>query len=107
MCCRCPDLVTIPYEFDAYQQVSEAVYGILLQHSSVVQPLSCDEAYLDASDCTDPLAVAQQIRRQIAETGCTASIGIGPSLLVSRIATKKAKPDGLFRILPQVWGALL
>jgi DNA repair protein REV1 len=100
--CRCPDLVTIPYEFDAYQEVSEAVYDILLQHSRMVQPLSCDEAYLDVSVCEDPKAVARQIRQQIAAMGCTASVGIGPSLLVARIATKKAKPDGMFRILPQV-----
>lgn len=100
--CRCPDLVVIPYEFEAYQEVSEKVYSILLQHTDIVQPLSCDEAYLDVSGCADPHALAQQIRQEISLTGCTASIGIGPSLLVARIATKKAKPDGLFRIMQEV-----
>lgn len=31
-------------------------------------------------------------------TGCTASAGIGPNMLVARLATKKAKPNGAFRI---------
>ncbi len=31
-------------------------------------------------------------------TGCTASAGIGPNMLVARLATKKAKPNGTFRI---------
>ena len=97
--CRCPDVVVIPYEFPAYHAVSESVYSILMQHTALVQPLSCDEAYLDVTDCGDPEAIGAAIRAEIqTETGCCASVGIGPSLLIARIATKKAKPDGLFRI---------
>lgn len=31
-------------------------------------------------------------------TGCAASVGIGPNPLVARLATRRAKPDGLFRV---------
>ena len=100
---RCPDLVVIPYEFDAYQEVSERMYRILLQHATLVQPMSCDEAYVDVSDCSDPVALAATLRRQIRDaTRCNASVGIGPSILLAAMATKKAKPDGVFRVLPQV-----
>lgn len=34
-----------------------------------------------------------------AATQCTASAGIGPNLLIARLATKRAKPDGVCRIL--------
>ena len=106
--CRCPDLVVIPYEFDAYQEVSERVYSIFLRHTALVQPLSCDEAYLDVSTCGDAEAEAAQMRREIlAETGCTASIGIGPTLLAARMATKKGKPNGMFRVRPEVRQLLL
>jgi DNA repair protein REV1 len=37
------------------------------------------------------------LRAEIFEaTNCTASVGLGPSLLLSRLATRKAKPDGIF-----------
>lgn len=31
-----------------------------------------------------------------AATGCTASAGIGPNMLLARLATKRAKPNGQF-----------
>lgn len=102
--CRCPDLVVIPYEFDAYHEVSEAIYRILLQHAPVVQPMSCDEAYLDITGvCDDPVRLAEELRTKILEaTKCNASVGIGPSILLANMATRKAKPNGVFRIQVEV-----
>lgn len=102
--CRCPDLVVIPYEFDAYHEVSETIYRILLQHAAVVQPMSCDEAYLDVTGtCDDPVSLAELLRTKIREaTKCNASVGIGPSILLANMATRKAKPDGVFRIKSEV-----
>lgn len=75
------------------------MYKILLNATACVQPVSCDEAYLDVTGLGDPEEVAASIRQQIFEaTGCTASAGIGPSMLVARLATKKGKPNGQFRI---------
>ena len=38
---------------------------------------------------------------QISEaTKCTASVGIGPNMLLAKLATSSAKPDGVFRIHP-------
>ena len=33
-------------------------------------------------------------------TQCTASAGIGPNMLLAKLATTRAKPDGIFRIRP-------
>ncbi|KXZ53208.1 hypothetical protein GPECTOR_7g1101 [Gonium pectorale] len=97
---RCPDLVVMPYEFDKYQTVSEQVYRILMSYTSIVQPISCDEAFLDVTGLdSDPEALAARLRSEIARTtGCTASAGIGPNMLVARLATKRAKPNGQFRV---------
>lgn len=95
----CPHLLVLPYEFDKYQKASEAVYRILLRHSAVVQPVSCDEAFVDVSGLGNPLELAAAIRAQVfTETGCTASAGLGPNMLVARLATRRAKPDGVCRI---------
>lgn len=93
----------MPYEFEAYHEVSEAVYRILLQQAALVQPMSCDEAYVDVSCCCDPEALADTLRHQIRDaTRCNASVGIGPSILLAAMATKKAKPNGVFRVRPEV-----
>ncbi len=45
----------------------------------------------------DPQEIAAKMRGDIeAATGCTASAGIGPNLLLARLATKRAKPNGQF-----------
>ena len=71
------------------------VYKILLQVTAAVQPVSCDEAYLDVTGLGDPQSIAASIRAKIfEETGCTASAGISHNMLLARLATKAGKPDG-------------
>lgn len=62
------------------------VYRILMRTSAAVQPLSCDEAYLDVTGLGDPEAIAARLRSEIrAATGCPASAGIGPNPLLARL----------------------
>jgi DNA repair protein REV1 len=77
------------------------VYKILMEQTCSVQPLSCDEAFMDVTGLGDPEVIAGKLRAQIeADTGCTASAGIGPNMLLARLATKRAKPNGQFHINP-------
>lgn len=73
----------------------------------MVQAVSCDEAYLEVtvSESEDPELLASSIREEIFETtGCTASAGIAGNMLMARIATKTAKPNGQYHITPEmVW----
>jgi DNA repair protein REV1 len=96
----CPGIIVVPYEFDKYELVSEKVYRILLKYTQAVQPVSCDEAFLDITGLGDPETIAASIRNDIFKaTQCTASAGIGPNILLARIATRKAKPNGVFNLL--------
>jgi nucleotidyltransferase/DNA polymerase involved in DNA repair len=62
------------------------VYRILMRTTSAVQPLSCDEAYLDVTGLGDPGGIAARLRAEIFEaTGCAASTGIGPNPLIARL----------------------
>lgn len=77
------------------------VYKILLQVTAAVQPVSCDEAYLDVTGLGDPQKIAADIRAEIhRETGCTASAGISRNMLLARLATKAGKPDGQYWLHP-------
>lgn len=72
-----------------------------------VAAVSCDEAFLDVTGLGDAVELARKLRADIrGATGCAASCGVGPSMLLARLATKRAKPDGLVAISPgQVCGA--
>ncbi|RUP45435.1 hypothetical protein BC936DRAFT_148187 [Jimgerdemannia flammicorona] len=103
----CPDLVVIPYEFEKYKAISQIFYEVLFNHADELQAVSVDEALVDvSSQITDPDAgqeeeLAAAIRKEIKQrTGCDASIGIGRNILVARMATKKAKPNGHFYCKP-------
>lgn len=68
-----------------------------------MQAMSCDEAFLDVSDSEveDPTLLASVIRNEIFNTtGCTASVGISGNMLMARLATRAAKPDGQCYIPP-------
>src|SRR5574341_1245305 len=70
---KCPQAVFLPVDFDAYSAYSRKIMAILRDFTSLVEPLSLDEAFLDVSGRPeDPRALAEEIRRQIAEnTGLT------------------------------------
>ena len=72
-----------------------------MKQSSCVQPISCDEAFMDITGLGSPDRIVKELRTEIeGATGITASAGIGPNMLLARLATKRAKPDGQFNINP-------
>ncbi|DBA00259.1 TPA: hypothetical protein N0F65_007903 [Lagenidium giganteum] len=95
----CPELQVLPYKFEEIQQVSFQIYDIFFSHTPHVQAMSCDEAFLEFGAGTDGMAIAQQIRDSIfMQTKCTASVGISYNILLAKLATKQAKPNGMFKI---------
>jgi DNA polymerase-4 len=93
---RCPTLVVVPTRFDVYRRESAVVRAILHRFSSLVEPLSLDEAYIDVTSHPGaPAALAQVIRGLIfRKTKLTASAGIGPNKLIAKIASDLKKPNG-------------
>ncbi|KHJ94484.1 ImpB/MucB/SamB family protein [Oesophagostomum dentatum] len=99
---RCPQLICLPYAFDEYKVVSKAIYTIVARYTLEIKAVSCDEMYVDCTkllnemSISDVKAFAEHLRAEIKrETGCTASVGIGRSTLMARLATRYAKPDGV------------
>ncbi|RMX65532.1 hypothetical protein DD238_004915 [Peronospora effusa] len=95
----CPDLVVLPYQFDAIQRVSFQIYDIFFSHTPFVQAVSCDEAFLEFGKETDGMAMAKTIRQEIFEqTGCAASVGVSFNILLAKLSSQKAKPDGIYQV---------
>ncbi len=97
---RCPNLIILPTRFDVYRRESAIIREILHRFSSLVEPLSLDEAYLDVSDHPGaPAALAQVIRDLIfRKTKLTASAGIGPNKLIAKVASDMKKPNGQLEV---------
>ncbi|SEG95947.1 DNA polymerase-4 [Actinacidiphila yanglinensis] len=106
-----PNAAYLTPRFDIYRQVSDIVMGLLREASPLIEPLSVDEAFIDleAGDLAgDPRAAARGLRADIkAATGLTASVGLAGSKLLAKIASEKAKPDGLVVVEPGTEQALL
>ncbi|KAL3665642.1 hypothetical protein V7S43_009078 [Phytophthora oleae] len=95
----CPELVVLPYQFDAIERVSFQIYDIFFSHTPYVQAVSCDEAFLEFGSDTDAMQKARTIRQEIFEqTGCPASVGVSFNVLLAKLSSKKAKPDGIYQI---------
>src|SRR5882757_9060206 len=109
---KCPELVFVSPRFDVYRAVSLQIRGIFARYTSVIQPLSLDEAYLDVTaplvDRGSATAIAEEIRARVrAETGLTASAGVSYNKFLAKLASDHRKPDGLFVITPNMGPAFV
>jgi DNA polymerase IV len=108
----CPDAVFVAPDFARYRAVSRDVREIFKRHTDLIEPVSLDEAYLDATQNKAGLAtatlVARTIREQIRrELNLTASAGVAPNKFLAKLASDWHKPDGLFVIQPGEVGPFL
>tara|TARA_R110002110_G_scaffold91264_2_gene237488 strand:- start:106810 stop:107907 length:1098 start_codon:yes stop_codon:yes gene_type:complete len=102
----CPSLLILPPRFDLYRAVSQDFHRIFAQYTSMIEPLSLDEAYLDVSTAGhcqgSATLIAQEIRDRVrSELGLTVSAGIAPNKFLAKVASDWNKPDGQFTITPQ------
>ncbi len=101
---RCPNAAFLIGRFGAYRTASSQVMGILRDLSPVVEPLSLDEAFVDLRAATrevdfSPAGLAKlvaELKAAVVEAtdGLTASVGVGSSKFIAKVASELAKPDG-------------
>ncbi len=102
----CPHLTLLPGRFEAYREASDHIREIFSRYTSLIEPLSLDEAYLDVTDSLhchgSATLMAQEIRKTISdELNLTASAGIAPIKFLAKIASDLNKPDGQYVITPE------
>jgi len=91
----CPGLIVVPYNFTEYEKVSDLIYELFFKYTGRVQAVSCDEAFMEVTGVGDINAFVKHLRDEIEQqTGCNASAGIAHNMLMAKIATDKAKPNG-------------
>ncbi len=102
----CPHAIVLPGRYERYREVSEQVFEIFGRYSPLVEPLSIDEAFIDATGSLRLLGPGEQIARSLkdairGEVGLTASVGVAPNKFLAKLASELEKPDGLAVITPE------
>ena len=93
----CPDAIVLPGNFARYHEVSTQVHAVFAEVTDQIEAIGLDEAFLDVAPAVrrmgDPLEIAQYLRARIATTTCLrASVGIGTTKMVAKLASRQAKP---------------
>ena len=96
----CPEAQVLRPDHDLFSAVSRSVLEIFRQVTPLVQPLSLDEAFLDVRGSVRRLGAPAQIGALVRarvhdEQGVTCSVGVADTIGVAKVASKRAKPDGL------------
>ena len=91
----CPDGVFLAPDFTYYREASREVMAILRAQIEHVEVVGLDEAYLELTGLPAPHAAMRRVVAEIERsTGLSASVGIGPSKLVAKVASDAEKPRG-------------
>lgn len=95
---RWPQVLVTGYRDEAYAEASAALFALFHRFTPLVEPGSMEEAFLDVTgrDDGDPVALARTLREAArAEVGLPVSVGVGRTKLMAKLASRRAKPDGL------------
>ena len=102
-----PKVIILPGDYKSYVQYSGKMFDIVRRYADDVEEYSIDECFADLTGLEPPLKmtyreIALRIKREIsAELGLSVSVGLAPTKVLAKVASKWQKPDGLTVISPQ------
>ncbi len=101
----CPQVVRLAPEFGEFEVVSRSVMETFRAVTPLVEAYSLDEAFLDVSGAArqrgTPLQIAEWLRATIYdEQRITCSVGLAGTVSVAKLASRRAKPDGVLMVSP-------
>ncbi|HQX48383.1 MAG TPA: DNA polymerase IV [Planctomycetaceae bacterium] len=108
----CPDAIVLRPRMEHYAQISNQIREIFHRYTPEVEPLSLDEAFLDATGSVQLFGSVETIGRAIKqdirnELNLVASVGVGPNKFLAKLASDLDKPDGFTVIEPDAVQSIL
>ena len=98
----CPDMKVLVPDYLLYHELSHRLHLFLQQEIPQVEQFSIDEFFADLDGWVgeeEVLAYARQLKARIWDKfRLPISIGISPAKWIAKLATKYAKPNGLFLV---------
>lgn len=119
----CPDAIVLRPRMEHYARISSQIREIFHRYTPEVEPLSLDEAFLDATGSVQLFGSVETIGRAVKqdvrnELNLIASVGVAPNKFLAKLASDLGKPDGFTVIRPdtvqcvldplpvsRIWGA--
>lgn len=101
----CPNALCVDGNMKRYSEKSKEIMSIISSYSPAFTQASIDEAYLDMSGMgriyPNIEKAAIRLKQEIKDkTGLTASVGIGTSHFIAKMASDYHKPDGITHVRP-------
>ena len=102
----CPDLITVPPQYDEYIKYSRLTREIYCRYSDLIEPFGMDECWISVTDrlhrFRTPMALAESVRSTVKnELGLTVSIGVSFNKIFAKLGSDMKKPDAITEITPE------
>ncbi|MEK7535809.1 MAG: DNA polymerase IV [Patescibacteria group bacterium] len=94
-----PQVVVLPGDYELYEQYANRMYTIVRRFSNRVEEYSIDECFAQLRQGSAGQAsheIAREVKSTLArELGMTFSVGVAPTKVLAKLASKRDKPNGL------------
>ncbi len=96
-----PTVIILPGDYKSYAQYSNKMFNIVRRYADNIEEYSIDECFADLTGLEPSLKmsyleIAQKIKKEInEELKLSISIGIAPTKVLAKVASKWTKPNGL------------
>ncbi len=100
-----PQVLVLPGDYQFYAKLSKAMFDIVRRYADDIEEYSIDECFADLTGLDKPLymtyrEIAERIKKEVnEELGLSISIGLAPTKVLAKVASKWQKPNGLTIIL--------
>lgn len=96
-----PQVIILPGDYASYARYSSLMFDIVRRYADDVEEYSIDECFADLTGLEPPLKmtyrqIAERIKKEIMyELHLSVSIGLAPTKVLAKVASKWVKPNGL------------
>ncbi len=96
-----PNVLVLPGDYKSYARYSTMMFDIVRRYVDDVEEYSIDECFADLTGFDLPLKmtykqIVERIKREVnEELGLSVSVGIAPTKVLAKVASKWVKPNGL------------
>lgn len=102
----CPHLILVVGDNEKYTHTCRELSVLYNRYTPDIEIYSIDEAFLDVTTTHHlfggPVAIGASIKKEVKDQfGINCTVGIAPNILMAKLASDIAKPDGLKWIKPE------
>ncbi len=97
----CPDVIILPSDYELYSLMSMRMYDIVRRYTEAIEEYSIDECFAELTGLRRTLRMtypqmAEKIKHDLdLELGVSFSVGLAPTKVLAKVASKWKKPSGL------------